>query len=72
MTTLHAGPTDILLHAAKSFGEVNTIKIQYTLVDEAGNTLVDEAGNILVSDYTDAQALVLHAGATEILLHAES
>lgn len=71
MTTLHAGPSVLLFHAEPSFGSVSTTKIQYTLVDEDGNTLVDEDGNTLISDLDDVNVIALHAGATDLLFHAE-
>ena len=68
-TTLHASGTDILLHAQKSAGVVNTVKEQYTLVDETPDTLVDGSGDTLVSDFDDRNLLLLHAGPTEVILH---
>ena len=67
--TLHAGPTEMLLHAAASTGTVNTVKEQYTLVDETPDTLVDGSGDTLVSDFDDRNLRLLHAGPTEVIAH---
>ena len=69
MTIIHAFATDYLLHAEGTPGERNRVLLTYNLVDEAGNRYVDEAGNYYVTlDYTNA--IVLHALATDYLLHA--
>lgn len=68
-TTFHAAATEILLHARASAGEVNTIKVQYVLMDETPDTLVDYNGDTLVSDFDDLNARLFHAGPTEVILH---
>lgn len=69
MTTLHAGPTGILLHAEKSMGSANTVLGTFYLIEQNGNRLTEENGNYLTANLVGA-ALVLHARPTEILLHA--
>ena len=67
---MNANGTYTLVHAYKG-NSTSTIKINFFLVDEAGNQLVDEAGNFLISDLTDYTTDVLHASRTNTLSHAE-
>ena len=70
MTTLHALPTAYTIHAYKSAGAVNAVRLTAYIVDESGNYIVDESGNRIVAVY-DASALVIHAQATNYTIHAE-
>lgn len=66
--TLHAYETWTLLHAAAPAGTGNTVTRLYHLTDESGNRLTDQNGNYLVA-YTTSTTMLLHAEATETLLH---
>ena len=69
-TTLHAPATNTLLHAHAPAGERSVWYFIARLTDESGNVLKDEAGNTLVA-YGQTPVTVLHAPATNTLLHAE-
>jgi hypothetical protein len=72
MTTLHAEVTSTLLHAPKSAGALDSIQIQYFIIDESGNFIVDESGNFIVSGAENENVLTLHAPATNTIVHAEN
>jgi len=67
---LRARATSMLLHAYETAGEKNTLYILATLTDETGEVLVDEVGEVLIA-FGETGAIVLHAPATNSLLHAE-
>ena len=66
--TLHALETQTLLHAAAPAGTGNTVTRMYYLTDESGNRMTDQNGNYLIA-YTTTRTTLLHAEATETLLH---
>ncbi len=68
--TLHALPTDTLLHAEPTAGEKNSIYMLADLADENGATLADENGDILAA-FGEVAVIILHALPTDTLIHAE-
>ena len=49
-----------------------SLTVNYTLIDEAGDTLVDEDGNILISEeFETVYGEVLHSKNTDYTVHAE-
>lgn len=68
--TLHASQTNTLLHAEKSAQERSFAYIIETLTDQNGEVLVDQNGEVLVA-YGQTLTALLHAPATNRLLHAE-
>jgi hypothetical protein len=67
---LHAPATDTLLHAEASAGSRNTLFILAALTDETGEVLVDQDGEVLTA-FGETPVIVLHAGATDTLVHSE-
>lgn len=67
--SLHAGATNTLLHAARTFGQRNTLYILATLTDETPDVLVDQNGDTLTA-FGATPVLVLHAQSTDTILHA--
>lgn len=65
-----ASATDDLVHAEATMGKRNMAYILITLTDETGEVLVDENGAELTA-YGETPVIVLHARATNDLIHAE-
>ena len=68
---LHASVTSTMYHAEATTGESTPVTVDYTLVDESGNTVVDESANQLIVPASEA-SILLHARETDTLFHAEA